>query len=417
MKVGPRQCCLSVRAFGLPYHRHMTAEDRALKSSSRSEATLLWALLIGNFVIGTGVMLVPGTLTDIATSLQISIASAGQLFTAGAIMVCIGAPLFAAAIARLDRRQLLAASMLWYAIMHAACALAPGYTSLLVLRVLAMISAAIFTPQAAAVAGMLVAPERRARAITTVFLGWSVASVVGAPLSALVGGHYGWRVAFWLVAVLALMCTFLVWRVVPREVKPPVLSAAVWRQTLGSKLMIITVLVTALSASGQFVQFAYFSPYVVQILQGTASDVAVLFAVFGFFGVIGSFAVSRMIDRVGPAQAVMFALLLIALSLLLWPLGTGILSLALVAIPWGLGCFACNSAQQARLVALAPAMASVSVALNTSALYLGQGIGSAMGGVMVSAGLLLHLHWAGLAGLLLAAGVSAWAQRIARQAP
>lgn len=378
-----------------------------------SESALLWTLLIGNFVIGTGVMLVPGTLNEIANSLQIGVASAGQLITAGAITVCIGAPLCALTVAKMDRRALLAASMLWYALMHAACALAPGYTSLLFLRILAVISAAIFTPQAAAVAGMLVAPERRGRAITTVFLGWSISSVIGSPLSALIGGTYGWRVAFWILAALALLCTALVWRVIPQGVKPPAVSGAMWRQTLGSKLLIVTVLVTALSASGQFVQFAYFSPYVAQILKGSAKDVAVLFAVFGLFGVIGSFAVSRMVDAIGPPKAVMITLYLMAASLLLWPWGTSIVTLALVCIPWGLGCFACNSAQQARLVALAPAMASVSVALNTSALYLGQGIGSAVGGTMISQGLMMQLHWAGLAGLLLAMGLSAWAQKLA----
>jgi predicted MFS family arabinose efflux permease len=379
-----------------------------------SESALLWTLLVGNFVIGTGVMLVPGTLNEIATSLQIGVATAGQIITAGAITVCIGAPLCAFAVAKMDRRALLAASMLWYALMHAACALAPGYTSLLILRILAVISAAIFTPQAAAVAGMLVAPERRGRAITTVFLGWSISSVIGSPLSALIGGTYGWRTAFWILAALALLCAVLVWQVIPKGVKPPAVSGAMWRQTLGSKLLIVTVLVTALSASGQFVQFAYFSPYVAQILKGTAKDVALLFAVFGFFGVIGSFAVSRVVDHIGPPKAVMITLYLMAASLLLWPWGTSIFTLALVCIPWGLGCFACNSAQQARLVALAPAMASVSVALNTSALYLGQGIGSAVGGAMISQGLMTQLHWAGLAGLVLAMGLSAWAQRLAR---
>ncbi len=379
------------------------------------EHASLWALLVGNFVIGIGVMLVPGTLNDIAASLQTSVATAGQLITAGAITVCLGAPLLAAAVAKVDRRLLLAASMLWYAVMHAACALAPGYTSLLALRMLALISAAVFTPQAAAVAGMLAAPERRGRAITTVFLGWSLASVMGSPLSALLGGVHGWRAAFWILAALSLLSAALIWRVIPRGLKPPVISSAMWRQALGSKLLIITLLVTACSASGQFVQFAYFAPYIAQQLSGSASDLALLFAIFGLFGVIGSFAVSRMIDRIGAPQAVMITLVLMAFSMLIWPLGSSIFSLALVCVPWGLGCFSCNSAQQARLVALAPAMASVSVALNTSAIYLGQGLGSAVGGLMVNQGQMAQLHWAGLVGILVAMALSAWAQKLSQR--
>ncbi len=394
----------------------MTTIEKTPAPDTASESALLWALLIGNFVIGTGVMLVPGTLNDIATSLQVNVATAGQLITAGALTVSIGAPLLAFAVGRMDRRMLLTASMLWYALLHAVCVLAPGFSSLMSLRVLALISAAIFTPQAAAVAGALVAPERRGRAITTVFLGWSLASVLGSPLSALVGGTYGWRVAFGILALLALLCAAWVWRVIPAGVRPPAISAALWRQTLQSKLLLLTLAITAISSSGQFVQFAYFSPYIAQVVNGSARDVALIFAVFGAFGVIGSFTVSRVIDRIGPPTAVMITLALVALSLLLWPLGTQVGLVALVCIPWGLGCFSCNSAQQARLVALAPAMASVSVALNTSALYLGQGIGSALGGAMITQGGMLHLHWAGLALVLLAMLLSWQTKRMALRA-
>jgi predicted MFS family arabinose efflux permease len=382
--------------------------------TSSSERALLWALLFGNFVIGTGVMLVPGTLNDIAKSLQVSVATAGQLITAGAITVCIAAPLLAALWARADRRRLLAGSMLWYATLHLASAWATDYASLLVLRVLALISAAVFTPQAAAVAGSLVAPERRGQAITTVFLGWSVASVLGSPLAALIGGSMGWRTAFTILAALAALSAWLVWRHTPVGVKPPAISADMWRKTLGSKLLIVTVMVTVFSAAGQFALFAYFSPYIIQIVHGSARDLALVFAVFGLFGVIGSVVVSRMIDRIGPPRAVMITLLLMTASMLAWPLGNSVVLLALICIPWGLGCFSCNSAQQARLVALAPSMAGVSVALNTSAMYLGQGLGSASGGWFVSRDALAQLHWVGLTGLLIAMGISAWAARLSQ---
>jgi predicted MFS family arabinose efflux permease len=391
------------------------APDLPARLASTKENLLLWTLLIGNFVIGTGIMLVPGTLNDIAASLRVGVATAGQLITAGAITVAVGAPLLAALVGRMDRRLLLSASMLWFALLHVACALASDYSNLLILRVLAVISAAIFTPQAAAVAGMLVAPQRRGRAIATVFLGWSMASVLGSPLAALIGGHYGWRMAFWMLALLAVLCACWVWRVIPTGVRPPAISGVLWRQTLLSPVMMTTVAVTALSATGQFTVFAYFSPYVAQVLKGSPGDLALLLAVFGAFGVVGSFAVSRGIDRMGPPQAVMMTLGLMALSMLLWPFGSNVWMLCLVCIPWGLGCFSCNSAQQARLVTLAPAMASVSVALNTSAMYLGQGMGSALGGMLVNQGQIMRLHWAGLAGLLLAMGMSLLAGHIFSQ--
>ena len=76
-----------------------------------------------------------------------------------------------------------------------------------------------------------------------------------------------------------------------------------------------------------------------------------------------------------------------------------------------MGCFAANSAQQARLVAIAPSLASGSIALNTSAMYAGQAAGAAGGGWLIAQGQMSMLHWAGLAGLLLAMGVSWLATR------
>lgn len=376
---------------------------------------VLWSLLFGNFVIGTGVMVVPGTLSDISQSLQVSVATAGQLISAGALLMCLSAPLFAAVVAGWDRRRLLALSILWYAVLHALCAAMPSFASLLPVRVLTMISPAIFTPQAAACVGLLVSEQQRGRAITFVFLGWSVASVLGMPLGALLGGTLGWRSAFLLVAVLGLISAVWVWRAMPNGVRPPSLSRAAWRATLQSPALMLCILVTVLYSAGQFVLFAYFAPYYKAALNLTPVQLSMLFAWFGAFGLIGNVWMSRYIDRLGASRMVMTGVASMALSLAIWPLGTTLLFAGLVSVPWALGCFASNSAQQARLVGLAPTLAAGSIALNTSAMYAGQAVGAASGGWLIGQGHMSQLHWAGLGGLLLAMAVSGWATRLAIQ--
>src|SRR5438105_9213075 len=136
-------------------------------------------------------MVVPGTLNEISTSLQISVATAGQLISAAALLMCLGAPSLAAVVAGWDRRRLLTLSMVWYGLLHIASMAAPSFSALLPVRVITMIAPAIFTPQAAACIGLLVPAEQRGRAITVVFLGWSLASVLGLPLGAAVGGILG----------------------------------------------------------------------------------------------------------------------------------------------------------------------------------------------------------------------------------
>jgi len=195
---------------------------------------VLWPLLFGNFVVGTGVMVVPGALNEISSSLDVSVATSGQLISAAALLMCLGAPLMAAVAAGWDRRRLLALSMLWYAALHLASTAAPSFAALLPVRVLTMITPAIFTPQAAACVGLLVPPEQRGRAITFVFLGWSIASVLGLPMGAFVSGTLGWRSAFALVGLLSLASATWVWRAMPDGVKPPPLSASAWRETFRS---------------------------------------------------------------------------------------------------------------------------------------------------------------------------------------
>lgn len=387
----------------------------ALLASPRRQFAVLWALLAGNFVIGTGVMTVAGTLNEISGSLSVSIATAGQLISAGALLMSIGAPACAALVAGWDRRRLLALSMVWYALLHFACALAPDFGWLLALRVLALVPPAIFTPQAAACLGLLVPAEQRGRAITFIFLGWSVASVLGMPISALVGGTFGWRAAFLLVSVLSVASAAWVWRAMPDGVKPPALSLAAWGETLRSKALMTAVAVTVLSAAGQFVQFSYFAPYFKQKLDLSPGGLSFFFMCFGAFGLLGNMLMARNIDRLGAGRAVMIGLGLMAASLLLFPLGTTLLLAVMVNIPWGLGCFASNSAQQARLVGIAPPLAAASVALNSSAIYAGQAIGAAGGGWLIARGGMDHLHWAGLIVLLAGMGTSALAAHYARR--
>ena len=376
---------------------------------------VLWPMLFGNFVIGTGVMAVPGTLNEISGNLSVSIATAGQLISAGAVLMCVGAPLCAALVAGWDRRRLLALSMVWYALLHVACALAPNFSLLLVLRVLALVSPAIFTPQAAACVGLLVPPEHRGRAITFIFVGWSIASVLGMPIAAYVGGTLGWRAAFGVVAVLSLASALWVWRAMPDGVKPPALSRAAWAETFRSRALMTTVLVTVLYAGGQFVLFSYFAPYFKQKLGVTPGALSLFFMWFGAFGLAGNMLMARYIDRIGAPRAVMIGIALMALSMLLFPLGTSLWLAAAVSIPWALGCFSSNSAQQARLVGMAPALAAASVALNSSAMYAGQALGAASGGWLIAEGGMDTLHWAGFAGLLAAMGASALATRYTRR--
>lgn len=375
----------------------------------------LWALLAGNFVIGTGVMVVPGTLNEISNSLAVSSATAGQLVTAAAVVMCLGAPLLAAVVAGWDRRLLLACTLLWYAAGHLIATLATDFAGLLVIRMLTVVAPAIFTAQAVACVGLLVPPERRGRAVTFVFLGWSMASVLGLPIAALIGGHFGWRAAFTAIGVLSMASAAGVWWTLPSGIRPTALTGAAWGSVFRNPVLMSVVSVTALQGAGQFVLFSYFAPILKQTLAADATALSFMWAWFGACGLLGNMLATRYIDRIGAGRVVLIATALMALSLLLWPLGVSLPWLALVIVPWGLGCFAANSAQQARLVALAPGVAPASVALNSSGIYIGQAIGAGFGGWLLAHDAIDWMHWVGFVTLLFAIALSLWADRAQRR--
>ena len=368
----------------------MTPTEVALARAQR-------ALAAGNFAVGCGVMVVAGSLNDLVRSLQVSVAVGGQLISVAAVCMALGAPLLAAALSRWDRRTLLAASMVWYGVWHAVSALMPSYATLLPARALAVLGAAVFTPQAAAAITALAPAAERGRAIAFIFLGWSISSVVGMPITAWVAETAGWRWAFGGVSLLGFISAAWVWLALPGGIHNAALSRRDWKMVLTHPLLIGVVAVTALSSAGQFTLFSYFAPFYRQVLHATPTEVSLLFLWFGAFALVGNLLVGRGIDRFGVARFATAMIGLMALSLLLWPLAGNAAGMAVVLVPWALGCFSCNSSQQARLGTTAPALAGASMALNTSAIYLGQAAGSAGGGAWLAT-----IGYRGLNGLALA---------------
>jgi predicted MFS family arabinose efflux permease len=195
------------------------------------------------------------------------------------------------------------------------------------------------------------------------------------------------------------------------------LSAAAWRQTLSSPALMSALGITVVSAAGQFVLFSYMAPYVFQRFDTTPTQFSLMLVAYGGCGFLGNALLSRHIDRIGAERAMGLALTSIAVGMALVSQTQAFGWMVAAILPWGLGVFASNSAQQARLVGIAPALASASVALNTSAMYLGQAIGATFGGWLILHQGLSVLPGIGSLGLLMALGMSLWAARMARRHP
>jgi MFS transporter, DHA1 family, inner membrane transport protein len=364
---------------------------------ARERATLL-ALLFGNLVIGTGVLLPAGIINELARDLGVTIPRVATLIGLGAIVLCIGAPVLAFLTNKIDRRVLLVSCLVVFALGHAASALAPNFEALLTVRLMMIAAAAVFTPQAASAIGVFVAPKRRAAGVAFIFLGWSLANAVCLPLSSLIASHFGWRASYDVVALLCCMSALSIWFTLGGRVYVAPMSVASWLTVFRSRQILAVLLVTCLSLAGQFTLFPYLAPEFKRIASDDPTLIALALAVFGGGGVVGTLIVARIVDRIGAATMIAICLGNTALGLAVWAAFAhdAVTAIAAIAL-WGLAFSSSNSLQQARLIAISPDLASASVALNTSILYVGQAIGTSIGAALISAGRPDLLGWIGAA--------------------
>lgn len=381
--------------------------------TAQTSQRALWALMFGNLVIGTGVLLPAGLLSAIMADVGVPAARAGLLMTVGGLVVGFGAPMLAGFTSRIDRRMLLVFALGLYVLGHVGAVTTGNFTLLLVYRALTVAGAAIFTPQAAATVGLLVPPERRGGAIAFIFIGWSLASVIGIPLGSVLGQAIGWRETYLLMAVLSGVGAGTVWAVLPGGLRVQPLALASWVRVLTDVRLLVVLAVTMFSMSGQFTLFTYVSPVLAVSYGLGPQPIALVFLLVGAAGVAGNYVASRAAGSFGPERSILLALACVGGGLALIWAGWGVVWVfVLGGCLWGVGGFAANSLQQSRLVALAPSLASATVALNTSAVYLGQSLGSATGAALIADGAGPEMPAAGAVFALAAMACSVLAQRM-----
>jgi predicted MFS family arabinose efflux permease len=352
------------------------------------------ALMLGNIVTGCSVLAPAGMLPELAAGLDVSVHAAGLLITFGAITLCIGSPLTAWLTGRIERRTLLAATLALLAAGNLASAFAPDYASLLAIRVVMLAIGALYTPQAAGTAAMIVPAQRRGSTIAYVFLGWSLAAAVGLPLITFIASRYGWRAAYGGIGTLGGVSLLLLLLRLRPGLKGAPVDLKTWSEVGRNRTIVLLLAITMLQMSGQFTVFTYMGPLLTKLTGANPDAIGLVFALYGICGFLGVATATRIVDTWGPYRTSLLFTCLLFAGIAGWALtaGTYATMAAAVAI-WGLGFAATNSMQQVRLVAAAPPLASATVALNTSVLYVGQAIGSAIGGLLFAHDL---LHTLGL---------------------
>lgn len=377
------------------------------------------ALTAGAFGIGTTEFIIMGLLLQVAADMHVSVPVAGLLISGYALGVFVGAPVLTLATRRLPRKTVLLALMAIFTVGNAACALAPNYELLMAARVLTSLAHGTFFGVGSVVATSLVAEDKRASAIATMFIGLTVATLLGVPFGAWFGLMLGWRAAFWAVTVIGAIAFVVVAALVPGHVgngdKP--ISLAEEIAVLGRGQVLLGLAMTVFGFAGLFVVFTYIQPILTRFTGFSESAVSPILLVFGVGLAIGNVAGGKLADRdLARALTGTLAALAVVLLGLSAVLSVKIPTIALILL-LGIAAFATVAPLQLRVLeAAGPSGRTLASSLNIAAFNLGNALGAWAGGITIDRGL-------GLPALpLVAAGITAiglvlalWSVQLARR--
>ncbi|MFD5630289.1 MFS transporter [Streptomyces sp. NPDC127072] len=347
----------------------------------------LLALAVGAFGIGTTEFVMMGLLPDVADDLHISIPAAGHLVSAYALGVVIGAPLLAAVTARMSRRKVLIALMVLFVAGNALSALAPDYHWLLAARFLSGLPHGAFFGVGAVVATGLVAPERKARSVSLMFLGLTVANVVGVPAATLMGQHMGWRSTFLGVSVIGLLAVLSLALLVPRDgAHTPVAGLRGELAALRSLPVWLALGTTVAGFGALFAAYSYITPMLTDAAGYADSSVTLLLALFGVGATAGNLLGGRLADR--SMRGTLFGgLVSLAVVLALFPvLMTAAWSAALAVVLLGTAAFVTSSPLLLMVMEKASSAPSLASSANQAAFNLANAGGAWIGGLVLAAG-------------------------------
>ncbi|WP_373377737.1 MFS transporter [Cupriavidus nantongensis] len=378
--------------------------------------TALLALAIGAFGIGTTEFAPMGLLPVIAEGVDVSIPTAGMLITAYAIGVMVGAPVMTLLFSRFGKRAALMALMAIFTIGNLLSALAPGYATLLASRLVTSLNHGAFFGLGAVVAASVVPKDKQASAVATMFMGLTIANIGGVPAATWIGQQVGWRLAFAGTAVLGLVAIVALWLALPQGERgtPPDVRRELAVLTRPNVLLALAT--TVLGAGAMFTLYTYIAPVLAELTGASGSFVTFALVLIGVGFTIGNHVGGRLADWSldGASRIVLSALAVIMLVL---PFAFAHhVTAALGLLLWGAATFAVVPPVQMRVMEAAAEAPGLASSINVGAFNLGNALGAALGGGVISLGLGYRaVPVAG--GLLAAAGLLlVWRGRASRRA-
>lgn len=353
--------------------------------SARSAAKMEAAMAVGSFAIGTGEFAIMGLMPDIANNLHLSEPQVGHAISAYALGVMVGAPLLAILGAKMLRKHLLILLMVLYAAGNVATAFTATFGSLVAFRFISGLPHGAYFGIAAVVASSMVPANKRAGAVARVMMGLTLAMLLGNPLATTLGQFFGWRSAFALVGVIAVITIALIWLCVPDRRDEARSNPRKELQAFKKPQVWMALSIAAIGFSGMFSVFSYLAPTMLEVTRTSPTLIPFGLAAFGLGGIIGNIAGGKLFDRL-QFRAVGCVLLWSIAVLTFFPWAAESVWGVMLGIGLVGTMIAMAAPLQIRLMDIAHEAPSLAAASNHAAFNLANALGPWLGGMAITAG-------------------------------
>jgi len=376
--------------MGRGEENEMTTTVSGSTSDQPKAAGINWPLLalaIGAFGIGTTEFAPMGLLPVIAEGVDVSIPTAGLLVSAYAIGVMIGAPVMTLAFSRFGKRTALMLLMGIFTIGNLLSAMAPGYTTLLIARLVTSLNHGAFFGLGAIVAASVVPKERQASAVATMFMGLTIANIGGVPAATWIGQQIGWRMAFAGTAGLGLLAITALWLALPKGAAGKMPDVRRELRVLTRPTVLLAMATTVMGAGAMFTLYTYVAPALTRLTGASEIFITLALVLIGIGFTIGNGLGGRLADWSLDGATKIF---LAALALIMLALPLALMShigAAIGLLIWGAASFAIVPPVQMRVMQAASEAPGLASAINIGAFNLGNALGAAVGGGVISLGL------------------------------
>jgi len=273
-------------------------------------------LAIGGLGIGTTEFTVMGLLPDIARTLQITIPETGHLISAYALGVVIGAPILIGYSVKFPPKKVLIALMMIFTLFNALSAVAPDYTTMLIIRFLSGLPHGAFFGVGTVVAARMAGKGKEAFYISLMFTGLTVANLAMVPLVTYIGHTFHWRWYFAIVAVIGLFALLFLKLWLPVLETNEETHFIEELKFLKRKQAWLVLMITAIGFGGLFTWFSYITPLMTLVSGIQESQMAYVMILAGGGMVVGNLVGGYLSDKLSPEKTCALLLFLMMFSLM-----------------------------------------------------------------------------------------------------